>query len=729
MATPDGNKDVMLETLRGDRYQLVRVLGSGGFGQTFVAVDRHQSAAASCVIKQFKPVSQDMVFLEVARRLFFSEVEVLRKLGGYDRIPTLLDEFEEDGQFYLVQEHIEGRSLQEELAIYRKLTETEVLGVLRDVLEILEFVHQNNVIHRDIKPSNLIRRQRDRRLVLIDFGAVKEIATQVVTGGEPDLTVGIATQGYGPTEQLAGKPRFNSDLYALGMTAIQALTGLHPSQLPTHPVTAEVIWRDRADVSPWLAAILDKLVRYHFNQRFQSATEALEALQQTAMVQPTDVQLGQDATDETAIPPTHLGLMATAMIGDSGLGQADAADATTLYQPRRRWARGTALMASAVAIAVTLGLRQFSWLQPLELAAYDRLVQTLPDPGPDPRLLVVGITEADIQAQRRFPLSDATIAQTLQQLQQHNPRVIGLDIFRDLPQEPGRQALLTALQRPNVVAIANLESPLTPAPPEVPPNQVGFNDVPLDEDSVVRRNLVFGDVPDHPDIFYSLSLRVALRYLKPEGISLTSSPQNPEIAQLGPAVLTPLTAQAGGYQKMDAKGYQLLLQYRGRQAATQVSLGDVLQGKLTAAQVKDKVVLIGTTAANAKDLFFTPYSPLESPPRLPGVMLHAHMVSQWLDYATGQRQPLWFWSEVQESLWIGAWALLAGGLGAWLGRRSLLLVGAELGVILLLGGSGLVLFRFNGWVPIAAPATAVVLTTTSILVLQQTQASTTQKKF
>ena len=268
----------MSETLLNHRYRLLRVLGSGGFGRTYVAEDIQQVGQPKCVIKQLKPASQDPTFLEIARRLFFNEVEILGKLGGHDRIPALLHDFEEDHQFYLVQEYIEGQPISDELADLKQLEESEVVALLRDVLEILEFVHQNNIVHRDIKPSNLMRRQCDRRIVLIDFGAVKEMQTQLLQGtGQTNLTVGIATQGYGPTEQLAGKPRYNSDVYALGITAIQALTGLHPSQLPTHPTTGEVIWRDRAVVTHWLAQSLNQMVRYHFNQRFQSATEVLHA--------------------------------------------------------------------------------------------------------------------------------------------------------------------------------------------------------------------------------------------------------------------------------------------------------------------------------------------------------------------------------------------------------------------------------------------------------------------
>lgn len=197
----------MSETLLNHRYRLLRVLGSSGFGRTYVAEDIQQVEQPKCVIKQLKPASQDPVFLEIARRLFFNEVEILRKLGGHDRIPALLHDFEEDHQFYLVQEYIEGQPLSDELADLKQLEESEVVALLRDVLEILEFVHQNNIVHRDIKPSNLMRRERDRRIVLIDFGAVKEMQTQLLQiPGQTNLTVGIATQGYGRLSNWLANP-------------------------------------------------------------------------------------------------------------------------------------------------------------------------------------------------------------------------------------------------------------------------------------------------------------------------------------------------------------------------------------------------------------------------------------------------------------------------------------------------------------------------------------------
>ncbi len=270
----------MLETLLNGRYRLIQILGSGGFGQTYIAEDTQQIGSPKCVVKQFKPARQDKDFLHIARRLFSSEVETLRKLGSHDQIPSLLNNFEEGQEFYLVQEYVEGQPLSDELDFVNRLPEDEVIALLRDVLHVLEFVHENQVIHRDIKPGNLIRRQRDGKFVLIDFGAVKEIQTQIMgEPGQTNLTVGIGTQGYGPSEQLMGKPRYNSDLYALGMTAIEALTGLPPYRLQTHPKTDEVLWQQRTEVSPKLKTILSQMTRYHFSDRYQSAQDVLEALE------------------------------------------------------------------------------------------------------------------------------------------------------------------------------------------------------------------------------------------------------------------------------------------------------------------------------------------------------------------------------------------------------------------------------------------------------------------
>ncbi|GAA6623247.1 hypothetical protein NUACC26_090720 [Scytonema sp. NUACC26] len=270
----------MLGEILDRRYQIKQVLSAGGFGQTYLADDTKLPGNPQCVVKQLKPKSNDPNTLQVARRLFASEAQVLQQLGNHDQIPRLLAYFEENQEFFLVQEFIDGQSLSTELTSGNYFSELDVINLLKGILEPLAFVHQRRIIHRDIKPANLIRRSQDGKIVLIDFGAVKEIAvTQVNVRGHTTPTVAIGTAGYMPSEQTKGSPRLSSDIYAVGMIGIQALTGIMPHKLTEDPNTGEISWRHRAQVSPALADILDKMVRYDFRQRYQSAEEALQALQ------------------------------------------------------------------------------------------------------------------------------------------------------------------------------------------------------------------------------------------------------------------------------------------------------------------------------------------------------------------------------------------------------------------------------------------------------------------
>ncbi|MBR8839434.1 MAG: tetratricopeptide repeat protein [Stigonema ocellatum SAG 48.90 = DSM 106950] len=261
------------------RYQIIRDLGGGGFGETFVACDTHLPGVPQCVVKKLKLQATDPVTLQTARRLFDTEAQVLYKLGTHDRIPQLLAYFEENEEFYLVQEFIEGYDLSQEITPGKPLSQDEVISLLREILEILEFVHQQKVIHRDVNPRNILRHKQDGKLVLIDFGAVKQITTQVVTPTtKTKFTVAIGTPGYIPSEQAQGDPKFSSDIYAVGIIGIQALTGLSPDQLEKDPETNEIIWQRDSTVSEDFAKILDKMVCYDFRQRYPSAAVALQAL-------------------------------------------------------------------------------------------------------------------------------------------------------------------------------------------------------------------------------------------------------------------------------------------------------------------------------------------------------------------------------------------------------------------------------------------------------------------
>ncbi|NEO14502.1 MULTISPECIES: serine/threonine-protein kinase [unclassified Moorena] len=269
------------KALVGGRYKIINQLGAGGFGRTFLAQDIHLPNQPQCVVKHLLPQTEQTATLQMARRLFDREARFLYQLGNHDQIPRLLAHFEEDQQFYLVQELIEGQPLNRELVKGHPCSQERVIALLIDILQVLAFVHQQQIIHRDIKPSNLIRRQGDDKIVLIDFGAVKQVSSQNINPetGETHLTVSIGTQGYMPHEQLAGRPRFSSDIYAVGMVGIQALTGVHPKNLKENPTTSEIDWQHYAkQVSPELAHILDIMVRYDFRDRYQTAAEALEVL-------------------------------------------------------------------------------------------------------------------------------------------------------------------------------------------------------------------------------------------------------------------------------------------------------------------------------------------------------------------------------------------------------------------------------------------------------------------
>jgi formylglycine-generating enzyme required for sulfatase activity len=261
-----------------DRYRALQLLGQGGFGKTFQAVDEYQPGQPLCVIKQFAYSNRDAQAQQTALTLFYEEAQHLATLGNHPQIPKLLTYFDVEGQPYLVQEFIDGHDLAHELAINGPFNQQQVRELLDSLLPVLHFLHHQTkpVIHRDIKPANIIRRRCDRSLVLVDFGAAKQ-ATQTLlakTGTK------IGSPEYSAPEQIRGKPAFASDLYSLGVTAIHLLTGIPPFDLFDTSQDAWV-WRDYLVDNPvdgWLGKILDKMIVNAVARRYQSATEVLAAL-------------------------------------------------------------------------------------------------------------------------------------------------------------------------------------------------------------------------------------------------------------------------------------------------------------------------------------------------------------------------------------------------------------------------------------------------------------------
>ena len=260
----------------GGQYRIIKELGSGGFSTTYLAVDIASEEERKFVVKQLQPRFNSPSIWENAKERFATEATVLQWLGNHNQIPQLLAHFEENKQFYLVQEFVEGEEFEQEVN-RQVLGEEQLINFLCDVLEVLEFVHRQGVIHRDIKPSNLIRRKLDNKIVLIDFGAVKEIGTFVLDSSRARTQV-IGTPGYMSPEQNQGRPVYSSDIYALGKTAIFALTGRSPIEWEYTSTDLPTTWHSIASVSQQLTAVLDKMIRPQSLERYSSATEVLHDL-------------------------------------------------------------------------------------------------------------------------------------------------------------------------------------------------------------------------------------------------------------------------------------------------------------------------------------------------------------------------------------------------------------------------------------------------------------------
>ncbi|BAZ66081.1 serine/threonine kinase [Fischerella sp. NIES-4106] len=279
----------MTITQLNNRYKVIQVLAAGGFGETFLAEDTHMPSRRRCVIKQLKPVTNDPQTYKMIQQRFEREAATLELLGeSSDQIPQLYAYFSEHGQFYLVQEWIQGQTLTNLVEAQGQISENTVREILLNLLSVLNYVHSKGIIHRDIKPDNIILRITNNKPVLIDFGAVKEtIRSIVATPGYLTQSLVIGTPGYMPSEQAVGRPVYSTDIYSLGLTAIYLLTGKPPHELPTNQQTGEVIWQDLAPgVSPELAMILKQATQPQASDRYSTASKMLYALESANTIPP-----------------------------------------------------------------------------------------------------------------------------------------------------------------------------------------------------------------------------------------------------------------------------------------------------------------------------------------------------------------------------------------------------------------------------------------------------------
>jgi len=363
-----------------------------------------------------------------------------------------------------------------------------------------------------------------------------------------------------------------------------------------------------------------------------------------------------------------------------------------------------------VVTGTLLGVRHLGGLQPLELNAYDLMVQLRPDLGPDPRLLIVEVTERDINTIEKWPISDRILAKAIAEIARLEPTAIGIDIIRDIPYEPGNAELAIQLKNPKVFPITfrgNSKQQRVPPNPNIPENRVGFNDLVVDPDRIVRRNLMFAS--EGKTTQTSLSMRLAFAYLNSKKIESTLTEK--EEIQANKIVFSKLRSDSGGYQNINAQGYQILLNYRSsKEIAEIVTLSQVLGGKVDPKLVKGKIVLIGVTAPTVKDIFSTPYSATKNGNiPTPGVLIHANATSQILSAVLDGTGLFWYWDEWQEILWIAVWGAVGGCL-AWRLEKSLNLMGSAIAACGSLFGFTFFLFMQQGWIPLISPTLALLIT-------------------
>ncbi len=375
-------------------------------------------------------------------------------------------------------------------------------------------------------------------------------------------------------------------------------------------------------------------------------------------------------------------------------------------------------LTSLVVTCLLLALQEVGGLQSLELLAFDNMVRVRGDRGPDPRLLIVEVTEEDIRTQGEWPLWDQTMADLLKQLQAARPRAIGIDIYRDIPQGKGQAALVEALKTPNVVAIESLgisKDDAIPPPPNLAASQVGFNDLIIDPDGILRRSFLFASTSGDDQLF-SFALQLSLKYLGEEN---TRFQVDESALRINTTTFVPLAPNSGGYENIDSASYQMLMNYRSSNwVARTVTLSEVLAGKVDPGWVEGKVVLIGVTAPSMKDFFYTPFSAAKTEEHvMPGVMAHAQVVSQVLSSVLDQQPLFWYWPQGLEIGWIWIWSL-AGGFWVWRLRRSALLGAILLASLVGLGGACLLSFNLMGWIPFASPALALLLTSSALITYQ-----------
>ncbi|OYQ62306.1 hypothetical protein B9G53_22815 [Pseudanabaena sp. SR411] len=370
---------------------------------------------------------------------------------------------------------------------------------------------------------------------------------------------------------------------------------------------------------------------------------------------------------------------------------------------------GGFFLSSGSIYLLVFGLRWLGWLQPTEWAAFDLYIQIRPTEPVDERIIIVGVQESDIRYLGNWPASDRILARILSKIRDQKPKVIGLDLYRDIPVGDGYAELEQIFKTtPNLIGIEKsigdrFSTVIDPPPALKALGQVSANDVIVDPDGRLRRALLY-PMPDGNEGLPSLGLAIALRYLKDQGIEPKSS-ESGGYLQLGKAIFQPLESTDGGYIRIDAGGYQVLMNYHGSsQKFRCISLEDILENRIDPQLMRDRIVLIGPQAGSLNDVFYTPYSSnfITSPAQMSGVEFQANIVKLILGAALDNRPLFRVWSDIWEEIWIAGWAITGAAI-IWIfsTRRLIFLTGTVILSIGFLVGGSYVLFLSGWWIPIA----------------------------
>ena len=404
----------------------------------------------------------------------------------------------------------------------------------------------------------------------------------------------------------------------------------------------------------------------------------------------------------------------------------------------RRFGRTVVLIRIAVAVIVC-SFRHLGILQPLELQVFDQMMRmrTLNE-KPDDRLLIITVTEEDLKyqdeqgMQRQGSLSDAALAQTLAKLEPLKPSVIGIDIYRDVPVQQEQVALTQMRENENFFAVCKhsdpqLKHPGTAPPAEVPSDRLGFSDVVTDSDGIIRRYLLYMspnlDSPCPTET--SLGMQLALRYLEKTGQKITPEIKDDGRVQLGRITLPILTSHWGGYQGLDAGGYQIMLNYRrSRNIAKNVTLTEILQGNFDPDSIKDRVVIIGTIAPSYEDNLYTPFSLNRLPDQsVRGVYIQAEMASQILSAYLDRKPLISVWSTSLETFWIWIWSLIGSGIALYFKKPLVLVLITGFAVCIIFTLSFSIFEVQSTWIPFIPAGLSLISTVFIVAILRTSKAN------